>query len=175
MVAAVAAAATIAPKKRKTNPSISDESLINPRQFKPWVFPSCSKYITSFLWGNNTRKITDILSKWIEPLFLVCGAATQKIEIHSLSVRIKCEYPQKLSTDVDKPVDNTVLQVMRKDKSGNGQQEKPGEIYEQVFAVYEAFVYTVIKTNECLQRIERNPIHPKTGLNICDILEYRSF
>jgi hypothetical protein len=42
----------------------------------------------------------------MEQLFSACGADTPKFGVYSLSVRIKCEYPQKLSTDVDKPVDN---------------------------------------------------------------------
>ena len=117
-------AATRAPRNPRNNPSISEEESRNPRQTKPWVFPSYSKYITSFLWGNNTRKITDILGKWIEPLFLVCGTATQKIEIHSLSVRIKCEYPQKLSTDVDKPVDNVGFTGYAHGSSGKRITEK---------------------------------------------------
>ena len=112
-VAAVAVAAAIAPTTSKTNPSISDESLINPRQTKPWVFPSYSKHIGLELWGNTTRSGTDVRSKWIVPLFTACGAAAPEFGVYSLSVRIKCEYPQKLSTDVDKPVDNMVFQVTR--------------------------------------------------------------
>ena len=63
---------------------------------------------------------------------------------------MKCEYPQKLSTDVDKPVDNlwVVGQAHEKQKTEMRRTLKKNE---QVFAVSEAFVYTVIKTNECLQ------------------------
>ena len=149
-VAAVAVAAVIAPTKSKTKPSISDESLINPRQFKPWVFPSCSKHAISFLWGNHTRKITDILSKWIEPLFLVCGAATQKVEIHSLSVRIKCEYPQKLSTDVDKPVDNMAFAGYPLENKQETNKRK-----------------TQKRTNKCLQFPGRSCILSSKRTSVC--------
>jgi len=41
--------------------------------------------------------------------FSAGGAAANEFTLSSESVRIKCEYPQKLSTDVDKPVDNMIF------------------------------------------------------------------
>jgi hypothetical protein len=47
--------------------------------------------------------------QWMEQQFPACDAAANEFTVSSESVRIICEYPQKLSTYVDKPVDNTIF------------------------------------------------------------------
>ena len=53
----------------------------------------------------------------------------------------------------------------------NGSASKNNPIYEQVFAIKHVFVYTVIKTNECL-KISTSQFRHRQAVQICDILEY---
>jgi hypothetical protein len=76
---------------------------------------------------------------------------------------------------VDKGVDNTIFWNCTMGIQGESNELNLIKNYEQVFADEHVFVYTVIKTNECLQRTGINPVHTKTRLRIYDILEYRTF
>ncbi len=95
--------------------------------------------------------------------------------------------PQKLSTMVDKGVDNTIFAGTRERRiEGNAERdagwvkqnscpENTIKIYEQVFATAAVFVYTGIVPNECLRRRQLCCVLRKTHARNCDILEHRTY
>ncbi len=91
--------------------------------------------MNSITWWSITRELACSYIPRGGYLFVVSGEAANEFTVSLESVRIKCEYPQKLSTDVDKPVDNTIFYSLRVRIERETNERKKSKKNEQVFAV----------------------------------------